>query len=88
MGSSASWINPQSRRRAKSREVGTWLSLGRNTIRIVVEDWEPKQMYSASEGYVSVRKPANAIDRVTFDSVSTVTLQDTTLGGSTNCRRT
>ena len=73
---------------ATSREVGTWRSLGGNTIRIVIDDWDPKQMYNVAErGYVPVRKPPNSIDQVIFGSASTMTLHDTTLGGSMNCRR-
>jgi hypothetical protein len=73
---------------ATSREVGTWRSLGGNTIRIVIEDWDPKQMYNVAErGYIPVRKPPNSIDQVIFGSASTMTFRDTTLGGSMNCRR-
>lgn len=74
---------------ATSREAGTWRSLGGNTIRIVISDWDPKQMYSvAQRGYIPIRKPPNAIDQVIFGSASSMTLHDTTLGGSMNCRRT
>ncbi len=52
---------------ATSREVGTWRSLGGNTIRIVIADWDPKQMYNvAQRGYIPVRKPPNSIDQVIF----------------------
>jgi hypothetical protein len=64
-----------------THETGNYLLLAPNTLRLVVNNWDPKQQCGiVGQGCVPIRKPPGSALRYRFTSPTTFVAQDVTFG--------